>query len=224
VQTNRELSGAASPDPLVDESRLLGRLRAGDESAFVELVDRYAGAMLRIARLYVRNESVAEEIVQEAWLNMLKGIEGFEGRSTLRTWIFTILGNCARKRLKKEGRSVPLTALAGDADESSVPEERFFPTTHPRWAGMWSTLVDAWDEVPDEELLGGEAREQLRKVVSDLPARYAAVFVLREVDGWSSQEVAALLDISAENQRVLLHRARTRIRDALEEYFEQRKQ
>jgi len=202
----------------------LARARAGDEDAFRTLLARYGPAMLRTARLFVRDEEVAEEIVQETWIAVLRGVERFEGRSSLRTWIFTILGNCARKRLKKEGRSVPLASLGGNTDEPSVPEERFFPTTHPRWAGMWSTLVDAWDEVPDEELLGGEAREQLRKAVADLPARYAAVFVLREVEGWSSQEVAALLEISAENQRVLLHRARTRIREALEEYFEQRKQ
>lgn len=222
MHADHDLLAAASPAPS-EESRLLDRLRAGDESAFVELVDRYAGAMLRVARLYVRNESVAEEIVQEAWLNMLKGIEGFERRSSLRTWIFAILANCARKRLKTEGRSMPLTSLAGNSDDPSVAEERFFPTTHPRWAGMWSTLVDAWDEVPDEELLGGEAREQLRSAAAALPIRPATVFILRDVEGWSSNEVSALLEISPENQRVLLHRARTRIRSALEDYFEQKK-
>lgn len=223
MQAESELLDSSSPPPTGEESRLLDGLRAGDESAFVELVDRYAGAMLRVARLYVRNESVAEEIVQEAWLNMFKAIESFEGRSSLRTWLFAILANCARKRLKTEGRSVPIASLGGNTDELSVPEERFFPSTHPRWAGMWSTLVDAWDKVPDEELLGGEAREQLRSAVAVLPHRYATVFMLRDVEGWSSREVSDLLEISPENQRVLLHRARTRIRAALEDYFEQRK-
>jgi len=218
------LEGSSPPAWLGEESRLLEGLRSGDEAAFVQLVDRHGGAMLRVAYLYVRNESVAEEIVQETWLSMLKGIEGYEGRSSLRTWLFAILANCARKRLKTEGRSVPIASLGGSADELSVPEERFFPSTHPRWAGMWSTLVDSWDQVPDEELLGGEAREQLRNAVMVLPARYATVFVLRDVEGWSGQEVSALLEISPENQRVLLHRARTRIRAALEDYFEQRKQ
>jgi RNA polymerase sigma-70 factor (ECF subfamily) len=223
LQPDGDLLASPSSARIGDESRLLRGLRAGEESAFVELVDRYAGAMLRVARLYVRNESVAEEIVQEAWLNVLKGIEGFEGRSSLRTWIFVILGNCARKRLPTEGRSVPLASLGGQADEPSVPEDRFFPTTHPRWAGMWSTLVDAWDEVPEEELLGAEAQAQLRSALEAIPVRYATVFVLRDVEGWSSEEVAALLAISVENQRVLLHRARARIRAALEGYFEQRK-
>lgn len=203
---------------------MVERLRAGDESAFVELVDRHAAAMLRVAYLYARNDSVAEEIVQETWLNMLKGIDGYEGRSSLRTWLFAILANCARKRLKSEGRSVPIASLAGSAAEPSVPEERFFPSTHPRWAGMWSTLVDAWDQVPDEELLGGEGREQLRNAIADLPERYATVFMLRDVEGWSSNEVSTLLEISPENQRVLLHRGRARVRAALEDYFEQAKQ
>jgi RNA polymerase sigma-70 factor (ECF subfamily) len=197
-------------------------LRAREENAFVEVVDRYSGAMLRVARLYVRNEAVAEEIVQDAWLNVLKSVEGFQGRSSLRTWILVILGNCARKRLEKERRSVPVADLEPAANEPSVPSDRFFPSTHPRWAGMWSTLVDTWDNVPDEELLGSEAREQLRRAIEELPPRYGTVFMLRDVEGWSGPEVSTLLDISLENQRVLLHRARTRIRAALEGYFEQR--
>ena len=204
-----------------DDRRLLLGLRAGDEAAFVEIVDRYSGAMLRVARLYVRSNAVAEEIVQEAWLGVLKGIDGFEGRASLRSWILVILGNCARKRAAKEARSVPIADLTAAGDERSVAPDRFFPSTHPRWAGMWSTLVDAWEHVPDEELLGGEAREQLRQAVEALPARYAAVFTLRDVEGWSGPEVSTLLGISAENQRVLLHRARARIRAALEGYFEQ---
>ena len=221
MQQETDLRDPSPVPQSAEDRRLLHALRAGEEAAFVEVVDRYSGAMLRVARLYVRSNAVAEEIVQETWLSVLKGIDGFEGRSSLRSWILVILGNCARKRVAKEARSVPITDLGALGEEPSVSSERFFPSTHPRWAGMWSTLVDAWERVPDEELLGGEAREQLRQAVEALPARYAAVFTLRDVEGWSGPEVSTLLGISAENQRVLLHRARARIRAALEDYFEQ---
>ena len=215
------------PEPLPSEQdegaagdrRLLEDLRKGDETAFTELVDRYGPSMLRVARLYVRSHSVAEEVVQETWLKVLQALDGFEGRSSLRTWIFVILGNCARRRGERESRSVSFTALGG-GDEPSVSADRFFPAGHPRWGGMWTTLVDGWEQIPDERLLTGEAREQIRAAVEALPSNYATVFTLRDVEGWDGAEVAALLGISAENQRVLLHRARNRIRAALEEYFE----
>lgn len=203
----------------LDERRLLEELRNGDEAAFGELVDRYGPSMLRVARLYVRSHAVAEEIVQETWLKVLEALEGFEGRASLRTWIFVILGNFARRRAEREGRSVSFAALAAP-DEPSVSADRFFPAGHPRWSGMWTTLVDDWEQIPDAQLLMGEARDQIRSAVEDLPANYATVFTLRDIEGWDGGEVSAFLGISPENQRVLLHRARTRIRAALEEYFE----
>jgi RNA polymerase sigma-70 factor (ECF subfamily) len=210
----------ATPEA-ADESRVLEALRDGDEAAFVELVDRHTGSMLRVARMYVGSQAVAEEIVQETWLSVLRSLDRFEGRSSLRTWIFVILGNCARKHAEREGRSIPLTDVDAPNTEPSVAPERFFPSTHPRWAGMWSTLVDSWDRIPDDELIAGEGRQMVEAVLAELPTRYATVFILRDIDGWASGDVCALLGITLANQRVLLHRARTRIRAALEEYFGQ---
>jgi RNA polymerase sigma-70 factor (ECF subfamily) len=202
--------GSGTP---AEERRLLASLRARDEEAFVELVERHTPAMLRVARLYVRTEAVAEEVVQETWIAVLGGIDGFAGRSTLRTWIFAMLANVARHRGAREARSMPL------AGADLAAEGAFFPPGH-RWAGMWSTVVGDWSSVPHEQLLGAEARGRLREALEALPARYAVVFVLRDVEGWSGEEVCSLLGVSAANQRVLLHRARLRIRAALEKYFE----
>jgi RNA polymerase sigma-70 factor (ECF subfamily) len=177
--------------------------------------------MLRVAKLYVRSHAIAEEVVQETWLKILGAIDGFEGRSSLRTWIFVILGNCARMRAEREGRYVSFAAHAPEHAEASVDPARFFPGEHPRWGGMWTTLVDGWENVPDEVLLSVEARARITEAIEALPPNYAAVFTLRDIEGWDGGDVCALLGISAENQRVLLHRARSRIRAALEEYFEQ---
>lgn len=199
-----------------EERRLIEALRAGDEGAFVHVVDAYGASMLRVARLYVRSQEVAEEVVQETWLRALGAIAAFEGRSSFRTWIFVILGNCARRRAESEGRSVSFTESG-----PTIDPERFFPGEHPRWGGMWSTLVDGWTELPDEVLASNEAREKITEAVRSLPPNYATVFTLRDIEGWDAGEVCALLGITAENQRVLLHRARARIRAVLEGYFGQ---
>lgn len=199
-----------------EERRLIAALRAGDEATFVGVVDAYGASMLRVARLYVHSQSVAEEVVQETWLRVLGSIGAFEGRSSFRTWIFVILGNCARRRAEGEGRFVSFTE-----SEPTVDPERFFPADHPRWGGMWSTLVDGWNELPEEVLASREAREKITEAVRALPPNYATVFTLRDIEGWEASEVCALLGISSENQRVLLHRARGRIRAALEEYVGQ---
>jgi RNA polymerase sigma-70 factor (ECF subfamily) len=205
------------PSPTLDLA-LIDRLRGGDEQAFDELIRAEGPAMLRIARLFVGSEQVAEEIVQETWLRVLRSLDTFEERSSLRTWIHVILGNVARTRGEREGRSTPLASLQSDA-ESTVPEERFFPSSHPRWAGMWSTLVDSWEAIPDDRLLAGETQAKLREALTRIPARYAAVFTLRDIEGWPADEVCTVLGLTAENQRVLLHRARSRIRALLEEYL-----
>ncbi len=201
------------------EGLLVARLRAGDEAAFESLLDAYGASMLRVAKLYVRTPEAAEDVVQDTWLRVFRSLDSFESRSSLRTWIFVILGNVARTRVERDGRSLPVGSVDDD-DQPSVEADRFFPSSHPRWAGMWSTLVDSWDGIPHERLLGNEAQEQLRKVVARLPTAYAAVFTLRDVEGWPAHEVCALLGLTPENQRVLLHRARARIRGALESYFE----
>lgn len=201
-----------------DEARLLTALRNGDETAFAQVVDRFTPAMLRVAGVYGLGTDAAEDAVQETWLRVLRSLDKFEGRSTFRTWLFAILGNCVRGRSEVERRSVPVASFESEA-AAAVDESRFFPPEHPRWAGMWTTLVDSWESIPDERLLAGEARARFREAIDALPVRHAAVFVLRDVEGWSSDEVCVVLDLTAENQRVLLHRARTRLRAALEEYL-----
>ena len=211
---------AVHPENVELESRLIDALRGGDERAFASVVDRYTPTMLRLARVYGVTAGAAEDVVQETWLRVLASLDRFESRSSFRTWLFAIFANCARNRAGSDRRSVSVSTL-DDAADSDIDESRFFAPQHPRWAGMWTTLVDSWETVPDERLLAGEARANLRTAVEALPARYAAVFVLRDVEGWSADEVCVLLDLSPENQRVLLHRARTRLRAALEEYVSQ---
>lgn len=200
------------------EAGLVQALRAGDESVFADVVDRFTPSLLRVARGYGLGTAAAEDTVQETWLRVLKSLEGFEGRSSFRTWLFVILGNCARRRAATDRRSVSL-GYAGGAAEPAVDESRFFPADHSRWAGMWTTLVDSWESIPEERLLADETRKRFRAAIDALPARYTVVFVLRDVEGWPSEDVCALLGLTPENQRVLLHRARSRIRSALEEYL-----
>lgn len=199
------------------DAELLALLRSGDEGAFDVLVDRYGPSMLRVARLYVGNGGLAADVVQETWLCALRSLDGFEGRSSLRTWLFAILANCARRRAKRERRY--LAHPDADGDGAAASPTRFFPASHPRWAGMWSTRVDDWEGVPEDRLVAGEGVARLRAALDELPAAQALVFVLRDVDGWSGPEVCELLQLSAANQRVLLHRARTRIRARMEQYL-----
>lgn len=201
------------------DAALLERLRAGSEEAFGEVVDRYGPAMLRVAELYVRDRSLAQEIVQDAWVNVLRGLDRFEGRSSLRTWIFVILGNCARRRAQRERRTIPFADPHELSLDASVDPDQFFAPTHPRWPSAWSTVVEDWRTLPPEHLASAEATDAFRAAIAELPPRYAVVITLRDLEDWSADEVCTLLDISPENQRVLLHRARARIRTALVEYF-----
>jgi len=201
--------------PSVDERELLASLRAGDERAFATLVDRHGAAMLRVARLYVRDRAAAEEAVQEAWLGVLRGIERFEGRSSLRTWLLRIVANVARTKGLREARSVPFSALGDDGP--SVPEERFRGPDD-RWAGHWVSPPQDWGR-PEQELLSAETRGQLAEAIDALPDAQRRVISLRDVQGWSADEVCNVLGLSETNQRVLLHRARTKVRAALDEYL-----
>lgn len=205
----------------MSDRAIVERLRAGDERAFAEVVDAYTPGMLRLARMYGVSRNAAEDVVQETWLRALRALGSFEGRASFRTWVYAILANCARRRAERDSRSLPLADLSSESEreEPAVDPGRFFSARHPRWAGMWSTLVEGWDAIPDERLLAGEARDRFRGAIEELPARYAVVFVLRDVEGWTSDEVCSLLGLTPENQRVLLHRARNRIRSLLEEYF-----
>lgn len=205
-----------------DESRLVAALRQGDEAAFSALLDRYAASMIRISMLYVSSRAVAEEVVQEAWISVLRGLDGFQGRSSLRTWIFRILENCAKKRARREGRSIPFSSLSdrnGEANEPSVERERFFDVTHPRWPRCWSSLVDDWADIPEDSLLWQEAMATMKRELERLPVNQRAVMTLRDVEGWPTGEVCSFLGITEANQRVLLHRARSRVRRAMERYL-----
>ncbi len=204
--------------PAAADRRLIARLRDGDEAAFAELVDMYHASMLRLARSFVSDRAVAEEVVQETWLGVIRGIDRFEGRSSLKTWLFRILTNTAKKRGVRERRSVPFSSLAGPDDEAAVDADRFLPEGH-QWAGHWAAPPPSWGPAPEERLLAGEARAVIDDAVAQLPEMQRQVITLRDIDGWSSKEVCDVLDLSEVNQRVLLHRARSKVRGALESYF-----
>jgi RNA polymerase sigma-70 factor (ECF subfamily) len=197
-----------------DEQELLDSLRSGDERAFMALVDRHGAAMLRHARMFVPDRAVAEEVVQEAWLGALSGIERFEGRSSLRTWLFSIIANVARTRGVREARSVPFSALPEEGP--SVPAERFLGAGD-RWQGHWATPPEDWSQ-PESLLLSAEARQMIGDAIRELPDSQRRVISLRDVEGWSADEVCNVLGLSETNQRVLLHRARSKVRRALDEY------
>jgi RNA polymerase sigma-70 factor, ECF subfamily len=202
-----------------EEMRLVEGLRAGDEAAFVELMRRYGASMLRIAQLYVRSRAVAEEVVQEAWLAVFKGIGRFEGRSSLKTWLFRILTNTAKTRAVREGRSIPFSALAGDEDDGpSVDPDRFLGPEE-RFPGHWSAPPSSWAGEPEERLVASETLDLIKAEIEKLPPAQALVITMRDVEGFGSEEVCNALDITETNQRVLLHRARTKVRRALEDYL-----
>ena len=204
------------------ERETLEALRAGDEAAFRALVQQYHGSLLRVAQIFVPSREVAEEVVQETWVGVLNGLDRFEGRSSLKTWIFRILTNTAKTRGRREGRTLPFSALRTPANvpEASVAPEHFLDQAHPRYPGHWASHPSDWRLLPEERLLGAEARAELARAIEALPPAQRAVISLRDVEGWSSEEVCNTLEISETNQRVLLHRARAKVRRALEEYFE----
>jgi RNA polymerase sigma-70 factor (ECF subfamily) len=187
------------------DAELLGRLRAGDEQAFVALVERYNGSMLRLASSFVPSRAVAEEVVQETWLALLRGLVAFEGRSSLKTWLFSILVNRARSAGVRESRSVPV-ADAGPVVDAS----RFGPS------GAWSVPPEHWIEEAESRVDAAKLAGLLRPAMDGLPARQREVVLLRDVEGLTSAEVCTVLAISEANQRVLLHRGRGKLRQVLE--------
>jgi RNA polymerase sigma-70 factor (ECF subfamily) len=195
------------------EDQLLDALRGGDEQAFAHLVSRHHAAMLRVARNYVACTSVAEEVVQETWLGVVNGIHNFRGGSSLKTWIFRILINRAMSRGKRERRIVPFSSLqpAGESETDGFNPDRFLADGH------WATPPRPF-EAPADRMALLEFRARLREALVHLPERQQIVVTLRDVEGLSSDEVCDLLHLTAENQRVLLHRGRTRLRQALQSY------
>lgn len=207
---------------MVESPELLDRLRAGDEAAFEALVDAYTPSLLRVARGFVPTTAVAEEVVQETWLGVLRGLDAFEGRASLRTWIFRILVNRARTRGEREHRTVPFASLA-DAESASpfaaVDPERFLPADHERWPHHWAAPPTRWDERPEDAAAHAETLAAARAAIDRLPAAQRTVIMLRDMVGCDAAEVCTMLDLTDANQRVLLHRARSRVRAALEEHY-----
>ena len=200
------------------ERELVAALRRGEEAAFTRLVDEYGPTLLRVARMYVPTQAVAEEVVQETWIGVLKGIDRFEGRSSLKTWIFRILANIAKTRGERERRSIPFSSAAGAAaEEPAVDPDRFLPAGDER-ARAWALGPIPWPG-PEESLLSGETRKVILEAIEKLPPAQREVITLRDVEGWSSAEVREALDLSESNQRVLLHRARSKVRGAIERYL-----
>jgi RNA polymerase sigma-70 factor, ECF subfamily len=190
----------------LEEMRLVEALRNRDEQAFEQLILMYQSALVRVAQMYVSSRAIAEDVVQESWLAVLNGIDRFEGRSSLKTWIFRIVANRAKTRGQREARSRPFSSLE---PEASVDPERF---VH----GQWSAPPASW---PEEELLGTETLRVIGEAIESLPPAQRAVIALRDVQGWSAEEVRNALELSETNERVLLHRARAKVRAALEAYL-----
>jgi RNA polymerase sigma-70 factor (ECF subfamily) len=206
---------------VADDHALVERLRAGDEEAFMDLVARWSPSMLRVARMYVPSQAVAEEVVQETWLGVLTGLDRFEERSSLRTWVFSILVNRARTRGERERRTVPFTALAREETEgdgfAAADPARFVREGDA--VGAWAAPPVRWWEEPERALDSAEAVERIEAEIDKLPETQRLVITMRDILGMSSEDVRSALDLSETNQRVILHRARAKVRAALEDYY-----
>jgi RNA polymerase sigma-70 factor, ECF subfamily len=202
----------------MEEAQLVTALLSGDETAFAHLVDMYSPALLRMARMYVSSDAEAEEVVQETWLAVVKGLERFERRSSLKTWIYRILMNQARTRGKREARSIPFSAAfdaASAPDEPAVDPDRFLSAGQ-RYPGGWSLAPSPW---PEQQVLDGEELGAVKRAIEELPPAQREVITLRDVVGATAEEACNALGVSETNQRVLLHRARSKVRAAVERHL-----
>jgi RNA polymerase sigma-70 factor (ECF subfamily) len=224
VATQQHIAGTQSPGGVasVEDLRLIEALRSGNESAFVSLVNMYHSSMLRLAMIFIPSQAVAEEVVQETWMGVLHGLERFEGRSSLKTWIFRILTNRAKTRAQREGRSVPFSSLPEFTSELREPgiESERFQGPDQRSPGSWVSFPRSWEEIPEERILSQETMERIQEAIDTLPIGQREVITLRDIEGCTSEEACDLLGVSEANQRVLLHRARCKVRRAVERYFE----
>jgi RNA polymerase sigma-70 factor (ECF subfamily) len=193
-------------------------LRRGDEVAYRTLVKECHPTLFRLAMMYSPSRAIAEETVQETWIAVLRGLDGFAGRASLRTWICRILVRIAQRRAGMESRSTPFSTLADDSGDFAAVSPDSFVTDGPR-AGRWITIPDDWSRVPEDRLLSNELRDVVTRVIAELPQAQREVITLRDIEGWTSEEVTELLEIQPGHQRVLLHRARCRVRSALEPYL-----
>lgn len=201
---------------LADDDALLAQLRARDARAFEAMVDAWSGGMTRVARNFVSTHDSAIDVVQEAWLAVIHGLDRFEGRSSLKTWVFRILINTAKKRGVSEHRTLPLSSLADGDLGPTVDPARFRGVDDP-YPHHWWEMPVAWPS-PEQAVLADEFRSRVAAAVAELPARQAVVITLRDIEGYDAGEVCDLLGVTAANQRVLLHRARAFVRCRLEEY------
>ena len=208
--------------PLPDDEAVLARLRAGDEAMFALVLDTWSPGLRRLARTHVSTDATADEVLQDTWIAVIQGLDRFEGRSALRTWVYRILLNTAKTRAVREARTVPAGQLVGDA----LADAEAGPTVDPSRfrgpddtaAGGWLHPPGAWPS-PEGAAVARETREQIAAALARLPERQRAVVALRDVDGWSSEEVCEIMGITAGNQRILLHRGRAALRASLEQYF-----
>lgn len=227
VTTESGLPPFAVPAPTHqadEDAQLVASLKRRDEAAFVALVERYQRPLLRLALLYCRSLAIAEEIVQDAWLGVIQGIDRFEGRASFKTWLFRILVNRARTRAEREGRALSFSSLAEEAEapgEPAVPPERFRPLDD-KWPNNWALPPQSWGESTDSGLLAGETMDLVKRAIAQLPSSQQQVITLRDIEGWAAEDVCNVLMISETNQRVLLHRARSHLRSALESHFNDR--
>jgi RNA polymerase sigma-70 factor, ECF subfamily len=216
-------SGAVAA-PVDADHALLARLRSGDESAFADVVDSWSPMLLRVARTFVSTDASAQEVVQDTWLAVVRGLNRFEGRSSLKTWVFSILANLSRTRGVREARSLPWSSLAPADGSGSTVDPRRFRGPEDEWPRHWTPVgsPQPWQPSPEDATVAGEVRHRIARALTELPERQRTVVALRDVHGLSSDEVCAALAITTANQRVLLHRGRARLRAALEDYYHSR--
>jgi RNA polymerase sigma-70 factor (ECF subfamily) len=207
----------SSDDRLPPDDVLVARLGSGDEAAFALLLNAWSGGMHRVAASYVASHASADEVVQDTWLAVIQNIDSFEGRSSLKHWVYRIAANTAKRRAARESRMIPSGTMS-PSDEPTVDPSRFLAAGQP-YAGHWQELPAPWPS-PEQEALAGEIRQRLAEAVERLPARQRAVITLRDIEGRTSEETCSLLDVSHANQRVLLHRARAAVRGELEKLFQ----
>ena len=217
MATVEEAGGGPALGMLPPDAELVARLRGGDQAAFAALLDSWSPGMLRAARAYVASDEAAEDVVQETWLAIIRGVDRFEGRSSLRTWAYRILVNLARRQGVKDSRTVAWPSLDPEDFGPTVDPGRFQGPGDPQ-PGHWRRFPMAWPSA-ETEVVSAEVRHVIEAALADLPHRQRVVITLRDVDGYGSGEVCSILEISAVNQRVLLHRARAAVRGRLEEYY-----
>jgi RNA polymerase sigma-70 factor, ECF subfamily len=222
IDRDAELLEVSRRRDATDDRSVIAALRRGDEAAFARLVDLHHASLRRVARLYISDRAVADEVVQDTWLGVIQGIWAFEGRSSLKTWIFRILINRAKTRAVREGRTIPFAGFDAEVDvaEAAVAPDRFGPAGHPTEPAHWTRPPQDVGASPEHRLLGREAREHLQNAIEALPENQRRVLVLRDVEGRSTDEICNALGFQETHVRVLLHRARARVRAALEPYLE----